>query len=617
MSKHDVAALLSHRQLAAAIDGVADRVVMFDADDRLLLGNKAWWDEQADFGLQPEIGIAYRDYVSDLAASGFIPQAVGKEQEWVSLRLAKRQEAGEAIEVPLANGEVAVIRDHRLPEGGTLTITTTITERVAAESAMAASERRFRDLVENSLQGLYVHRDGKVLFVNAAFASILGYENAAEILALSDIEAFIAPEERPRLRANRERRIRGESFPNLYEYQAIRKDGKKILLESLHKLVDWNDESAIQSIIADVTDRHDAVIALKESESRFRQFAEAASDWYWETDTENRFTALFGGDEITPAYRPEFSIGKTRYDLNSGGDAQDRPDVWRRHLESLDSQLPFRDFVYPVNIGDGKRYWLRTSGVPNFDDNGEFLGYRGVASDITAEILAKERAISTHQQLTTAIKGMSDAVVIWGADDRLADANQAWFDMMSTAKVPASIGVLYTDFLRSWIDFSGTREASGREQQWIDERIQRHRNPGADFEMTTQSGQSFLVRDYALPDGGVMTFNADFTERNRAEAALRENEAQLHQAQKMEVVGQLTGGVAHDFNNLLTVIQGNLELLTDRTADDEIALSFTDAALSSARRGATLTDRLLAFSRKQALTPKIIDADRPPPIGPC
>ena len=187
MSKHDVAALLSHRQLAAAIDGVADRVVMFDADDRLLLGNKAWWDEQADFGLQPEIGIAYRDYVSDLAASGFIPQAVGKEQEWVSLRLAKRQEAGEAIEVPLANGEVAVIRDHRRPEGGTLTITTTITERVAAESAMAASERRFRDLVENSLQGLYVHRDGKVLFVNAAFASILGYENAAEILALSDI----------------------------------------------------------------------------------------------------------------------------------------------------------------------------------------------------------------------------------------------------------------------------------------------------------------------------------------------------------------------------------------------------------------------------------------------
>ena len=210
--------------------------------------------------------------------------------------------------------------------------------------------------------------------------------------------------------------------------------------------MDWNDESAIQSIIADVTDRHDAVVALKERESRFRQFAEAASDWYWETDTENRFTALFGGDEITPAYRPEFSIGKTRYDLNSGGDAQDRPDVWRRHLESLDSQLPFRDFVYPVNIGDGKRYWLRTSGVPNFDDNGEFLGYRGVASNITAEILAKERAISTHQQLTTAIKGMSDAVVIWGADDRLADANQAWFDMMATAKVPASIGVLYTDF---------------------------------------------------------------------------------------------------------------------------------------------------------------------------
>ena len=138
----------SHHTLAAAIDGVADRVVMFDHEDRLLLANKSWWDEQVSFGLAPKIGDRYHDYVRNLAASGCIPQAVGKEEEWVRLRLERRHKPGEATEVALSNGEVALIRDHRLADGGTLTITTIITERARAETALKESEARFRQIAE-------------------------------------------------------------------------------------------------------------------------------------------------------------------------------------------------------------------------------------------------------------------------------------------------------------------------------------------------------------------------------------------------------------------------------------------------------------------------------------
>jgi signal transduction histidine kinase/CheY-like chemotaxis protein len=90
----------------------------------------------------------------------------------------------------------------------------------------------------------------------------------------------------------------------------------------------------------------------------------------------------------------------------------------------------------------------------------------------------------------------------------------------------------------------------------------------------------------------------------------KETEAQLRHAQKMEAIGQLTGGVAHDFNNLLAVILGNLEIVEQRLEEDDRLRALVQKALGAAERGATLTQRLLAFSRKQALRPEAIDAGR-------
>jgi PAS domain S-box-containing protein len=109
---------------------------------------------------------------------------------------------------------------------------------------------------------------------------------------------------------------------------------------------------------------------------------------------------------------------------------------------------------------------------------------------------------------------------------------------------------------------------------------------------------------------GAFQYSRDVTERVKAEQRLRETETILFRAQKMEALGQLTGGVAHDFNNLLQVIAGNLELLRPLVQTDAKAQTFVANALTGVSRGAKLAGQLLAFGRRQPLEPKVVNLGR-------
>ena len=122
------------------------------------------------------------------------------------------------------------------------------------------------------------------------------------------------------------------------------------------------------------------------------------------------------------------------------------------------------------------------------------------------------------------------------------------------------------------------------------------------FELTFVGGRVVEFRSNPMPGGGFVTLYSDLTERRAVETRLR-------QAQKMEVLGQLTGGVAHDFNNLLAAITGNLYLLEQDTSLSEPGQRFAARASSAAKRGATLTRRLLAFARLQPLSPSAVEVD--------
>jgi PAS domain S-box-containing protein len=185
---------------------------------------------------------------------------------------------------------------------------------------------------------------------------------------------------------------------------------------------------------------------------------------------------------------------------------------------------------------------------------------------------------------------------------RIIDVNDHWCQLFGYAR---------EDVLgRSPTDFMPEESAQlYRDNAWPDMLDSSGAVRSFEYRFRKRTGEQFHGR---LSSRGEWDAQGRFVRTWAATAditAQKQAEAQLVQAQKMEVVGQLTGGVAHDFNNLLTAVLGNLELLERRTREPTSA-RYVQAARRSAERGAKLTEQLLAFSRKQHLQPRAIDANR-------
>jgi PAS domain S-box-containing protein len=191
--------------------------------------------------------------------------------------------------------------------------------------------------------------------------------------------------------------IRKSGRPGSLEARLRRFDGKyrwflfqaEPLRDKSGKIVKWYGSAT------DIEDRKLAELALRESEQRFRDYAETASDWLWETGPDHRIIAISEPINVTGLVSSRLP-GVTRWEVAS--DFETEPDKWRRHREALDAYRPFRDFVYSIINQSGSRIYVRTSGKPFFDVDGNFLGYRGTGTEVTA----LKRAEQAEQDLRTA-----------------------------------------------------------------------------------------------------------------------------------------------------------------------------------------------------------------------
>jgi PAS domain S-box-containing protein len=209
---------------------------------------------------------------------------------------------------------------------------------------------------------------------------------------------------------------------------------------------------------------------------------------------------------------------------------------------------------------------------------------------------AKETAEEAAARITTIFESTTDSVVIIDRNWRFSYLNRR-----ASAQLSAGRDLIGTGLKEAFPDdaiaelFSQLREAVSDQRP-------------TSFEAHCRGNGTWYALNAFPSSEGLAVYFRDITEHKHAVEARRLMEEQLHQSQKMESVGQLTGGIAHDFNNLLMVASGNLELIEEAAVDGRVR-QFAETARRAVDRGAKLTAQLLAFSRRQRLNPRLVNAN--------
>ncbi len=255
----------------------------------------------------------------------------------------------------------------------------------------------------------------------------------------------------------------------------------------------------------------------------------------------------------------------------------------------------FKSHKFDRSRDDGTVLEIEGHYIPN-------VGFLTTYTDITNRVEAEQEIRENEKLLREIIDSVPFAFSLWNAEMELVLTNSVWSEWFPEFQNLTQIGVNIEDQIRKGLEVGYISAGNEQTESYIARRIADFRNPPDDRMELQEYGNRWLhVINKKLSSGAIVGIRIDVTESHN-------RDAQLLQAQKMEAVGQLTGGIAHDFNNLLAVILGNAEMLEEEYIRVNHHSSHQiSAILRSAIRGSELTQRLLSFSRKFDLSPKLMN----------
>ncbi|WP_253189186.1 PAS domain S-box protein [Brevundimonas sp. LM2] len=484
----------------------------------------------------------------------------------------------------------------------------TATERARASAELADSESRYRTLFDAIDEGFCIieFTDGPE-GPDSDYIHVEVNRVAAEQAGLSDLDG----------RSVRE--MLGDEGRDWVElYRPVLQTGQPLRLErELQSTGRWLEVAAfrlepaarrqVAVLFKDLTERKRAETALRQSEAQFRAFAEAVPNHVWASRPDGH---LYWFNSQIYHY---VGLSEGALDGREGWANIVHPDdlpaaaaAWARSLETGEVyRTEFR-----ARRADGAWRWFGVQAEPVRDAEGRITGWVGANSDIDdirrlnaqLEILLAGSKAERDRLWTLSADALARADYAGG----LLAVNPAWTAILGWSEQELLTNP-YADIIHP-DDLEATVAALTRMGE-TGQAVRYENNILSKSGVWTPMGWTVSPE----PDGvHFIAVGRDLTEDKARERQLALAQEALRQSQKMEAVGQLTGGIAHDFNNLLAGISGSLELLSRRLSEGRLngMERYIDAAQGSAQRAASLTQRLLAFSRRQTLDPKPTDVNR-------
>jgi PAS domain S-box-containing protein len=465
--------------------------------------------------------------------------------------------------------------------------------RAANQEARRQAKAHLQAILDTVGEGIVIaDRTGTIVSVNPALLSIFGY--GRDELPGHDVGLLIPAAEPDGGRASGMDRI----FALGRESLARRKDGEAFPVELAAGDLAPTGSPQFVAIIRDISARKRIEREMAESEQRFRDFAQSTSDWFWEMGPDLRFSGFSGQFTEHTRGLPTHYVGKTRDEMVS----DDTPmEVRRQNVADMEARRPFRDFVYRTREIDGPSRVLKVNGKPVFGPSGEFLGYRGTASDITEEIGAEERLRATQAEIerlaqrhNSILESVDDGIIGIDLNGRATFVNRAaahLLDFEPSELVGADILPLIAPDLETADTLYGIllRLTSSI------------RDDTASFKR--RDGTALPVEYIASPVAdrgnqvGVVLGFRDITERRRAERELREAKEAAEAGNRAK--SEFLATMSHEIRTPMNGVIGMTGLLLDTRLTEE-QRHFAETIRDSGESLLTVINDILDFSKMEA-----------------
>jgi two-component system, cell cycle sensor histidine kinase and response regulator CckA len=543
------------------------------------------------------IGINFRSFMDDFHANmvfeKFNKLYVTGEQvnafEWELIKKNGEKMASEA--------SVSLRKDDSGNIVGFKGVVRDITERKESEKALRESEEKYRNILESIQEAYYeVDLKGNFTFFNDSMSSFFGYTRD-ELLG-SHYSGYVDKEFVPRIfDVFHKVFLTGEPDKG-FDWETIRKDGTRGSVESSVSLIRDSRGNPIgfRGVARDVTERKQAVEALRRSEERYRNILESIQDAYAEVDLQGRF--LFFNDSLCRmiGHSREVLLGMNYRDIAT-------PEVARKAYEFFHeiyvTGKPSTLMDYEVIRKDGTKRVFELSVSLMSDDAGKATGFRGLARDITKRKEAEEALRISEARFRDLAELLPETVYETDLKGRITFVNKSGLERFGYSGQDICNGLNVLDVV--------SRDERQMLLENIDKLLKGEKTGLKEYLVVRKNGTTFPVFAHSAPilgDGkplGFRGFLVDISEKKNLEEQL------LH-AQRMESIGTLAGGVAHDFNNLLTGIQGNVSIMMmEIDKGGPLHKKRLENMERCVKRGTDLTRQLLGFARGGKYEVKVTD----------